>query len=931
MIISLLLGNLLMVAIAAAGPMYSEAALQRALTQNLSNYYLETNKDPGTLILRNDTSSASSRQYDKIMQSEELFGRMLQELDVPPVQQVTQYSMLNVKAVPQMQIDGEKDLSIRLAAYSDMDAHIQIINGETYRKALDERTIDVIVSERTLATHRLMLGQMLELPALRDASAETYRVRIAGTFENSEEQDPYWTSSPTALTNVFFMDEGLFKELFLNEKRVENGISIDQYAILDYTAMEGDQVGRYLEVLEEYRHSFTGLGQKSLAAYCEDTLTAFVPEAQKANTTIWVLLLPIFVLLAAFIFMVSRQMLEMEQNEISIYKSRGANKRQIISVYLIQSLIIALVSFAGGIFLGMFICRMLGASNSFLEFVNRAALPLKLSPEVFLTAGAAALFSVCTMVFPVFKYANVNIVAHKRQKNRADKRPLWQTLFLDVILLGISIYGLYQYTGQKEYLVQRVLDGASLDPLLYFCSSLFMIGCGLVILRIFPWLVRLVFWLGKKWWSPALYTSFLRIIRTKTNQGFLMVFLILTVAMGVFNAQAARTINANAQDKIQYMTGADIVLREVWDSNEQVSSGAATPDASANQRPSEIIYEEPDYGKYLTMDGIESVTKVFVDQKASVSVEGGKISNAMLMGIHTKEFGETVWFKENLLPVHYYEYLNALSQNSQAVLVSSNFRDIYGYRVGDVLNYSGEQGNSMRGIICGFVDYWPAYAPVVLTKGPDGSYRETDNFLIVAHLAQLQASWGVMPYQVWIKAEDSSRFIYEYAAQTGTRYPVFQDASAELIALKNDPVFQGTNGILTIGFICILLLCTMGFLIYWILSIRSRTLQFGIFRAMGMSMREIITMLINEQLFITGVSIGAGALVGALTSRLFIPLIQIAYSSADQALPLEIVSESSDYVQLFTVIGVVILICMFILGGLISKIKISQALKLGED
>ena len=127
------------------------------------------------------------------------------------------------------------------------------------------------------------------------------------------------------------------------------------------------------------------------------------------------------------------------------------------------------------------------------------------------------------------------------------------------------------------------------------------------------------------------------------------------------------------------------------------------------------------------------------------------------------------------------------------------------------------------------------------------------------------------------------------------------------------------------------MLCAIGFLIYWILSIKSRTLQFGIFRAMGMTLREIFTMLINEQIFITGVSIGAGVLVGMLTSKLFIPLIQIAYSSADQVLPLELVSISEDYVRLFVVIGAVILLCMAILVGLISKIKIAQALKLGED
>ena len=39
---------------------------------------------------------------------------------------------------------------------------------------------------------------------------------------------------------------------------------------------------------------------------------------------------------------------------------------------------------------------------------------------------------------------------------------------------------------------------------------------------------------------------------------------------------------------------------------------------------------------------------------------------------------------------------------------------------------------------------------------------------------------------------------------------------AELIGKKNDPILQGTNGILTVGFVVVLLLCSVGFLIFWI-------------------------------------------------------------------------------------------------------------------
>ena len=144
-------------------------------------------------------------------------------------------------------------------------------------------------------------------------------------------------------------------------------------------------------------------------------------------------------------------------------------------------------------------------------------------------------------------------------------------------------------------------------------------------------------------------------------------------------------------------------------------------------------------------------------------------------------------------------------------------------------------------------------------------------------------------------------------------------------------IVSDTNGILTANFIVVLMLCMVGFLIFWILSIRSRELQFGIFRAMGLSMGEVIRMLAVEQVLISGSSILIGVGVGALVTRLYLPLIQIAYSTADQVLPLKLVTEASDYVRLFTVIAAMVICCMGILAWLISKIRIAQALKLGED
>jgi putative ABC transport system permease protein len=158
-----------------------------------------------------------------------------------------------------------------------------------------------------------------------------------------------------------------------------------------------------------------------------------------------------------------------------------------------------------------------------------------------------------------------------------------------------------------------------------------------------------------------------------------------------------------------------------------------------------------------------------------------------------------------------------------------------------------------------------------------------------------------------------------------------KDASQQIITRKNDPILQGTNGALTLGFVVTMLISTIGFLIYWILSIRDRTLQFGILRAMGISMREIIGMLFCEQILISGTAIVVGIIAGGVTSDLFVPLLQIAYSSVEQVPPFKVVSFSGDYVKLYIIIGAMLVIGFSVLARMISRIKINQAIKLGED
>ena len=405
-----------------------------------------------------------------------------------------------------------------------------------------------------------------------------------------------------------------------------------------------------------------------------------------------------------------------------------------------------------------------------------------------------------------------------------------------------------------------------------------------------------------------------------------MVFLMLTVSLGIFNATVARTILSNSESNIRYETGTDLILQEAWEDNSMFVED--NPDL-------ELTYSEPDFSVYENMEGVEHATKVYREDNISTSVAKTDSENSVktsLMAIDTKNFGETVTdFDAALLPTHINHYLNTLASNSDAVLLSSNYHKKYGVELGDKITYTNEDKQTIEGTVYGFVDYFPGYVQESHELSEEDTLVTTEHFLVIANLAVIQQTYGVKPYEVWIHARGSSQFIYDYAKENNMEYVVFEDVASKLVGVKNDALFQGTNGILTMSFIVILVLCCTGFLIYWILSIRQRELLFGVFRAMGMTKREIIQMLINEQIFSSGLSILIGAGLGILSSRLFVPLVQIFYASTDQAVPLQVQYNALDMVRLFCVIGIVIIVCMVVLGKLISRINISQALKLGED
>jgi putative ABC transport system permease protein len=925
MVISLLIGNLFLAAIACSNPMYQNAALQKTLQSKLNRYIQENNSNPGVLTFESNVKEKEQREdYEKI---QSMAQEAADRLGVEQEYFLTQHETTKTRGTFLVQ-RGNTALSKTLcvASMSGLDEHIQMMSGKTYADQTDaDGYIEGIVSQRAFSKLGLVVGDVMELQKFTDASGNPVRIKIVGVFSNSEEEDSYWVNSPSDYYMEVFVSPALFEQTFVQTEESAVEVKTDWYMIYDYTAVSSEQVNSIVTETEDMIKTFDG--NYNTFVLEPDYLSIFREyriAAKKVTTTLLILQFPVLTLLLAFIFMISRQMLDLEKNEIALLKSRGSSKKQILLIYFLQSAILAVISGILGLPLGYFLCKILGSTNGFLEFIQRKTLHITLTASVFLYLSAAMIVSIAVMVLPVFRDADTTIV-HVKQKNK-KKRALWQRAYLDVILLLVSLYGLYSFTQRKDILMTQMLEGESLDPFLFICSSLFIISASLVAIRIQPFLVRLVYLLGKKHWSPAFFASFLQILRSRGKQSFMMVFLMLTVSLGIFNATVARTILSNSESNIRYELGTDLIVKEVWENNS----------IYLQENPNlELTYSEPDFSVYENMEGVEHATKVYREEDITTSVgkkDSGNEVSTSLMAIDTKNFGETITdFDTSLLPTHINNYLNALAGDANAILLSSNFHRNYDVQLGDKISYINEDKKTIEGVVYGFVDYFPGYVEESHELSGEDTLVTTENYLVIANLATVQQAIGVKPYEVWINTTGSSQFLYDYAKENNVDYVTFKDVSSELVEVKNDALFQGTNGILTMSFIVILVLCCAGFLIYWILSIRQRELLFGVFRAMGMTKREIIRMLINEQVFSSGLSILTGAGLGILSSWLFVPLVQIFYASTDQAVPLQVQFQAVDMVRLFSVIAVVIIVCMVVLGKLINRIHISQALKLGED
>ncbi|MFD0680306.1 MULTISPECIES: ABC transporter permease [unclassified Paenibacillus] len=966
--LSSLLGLIMAVAFTTSIPMYADGSLKRVVTKSLQE---KTGGLPaGSVLIRFQVAGNDKADLDSLNDADQYIQNELpKDIAFPYQAYVKSYSIRASQLTPDdpQKVDPSKKRQMTLLSQNSLKERAEIKQGAWFSDQVTGGIVEAVILEEAMYRNDIHIGDVFTYPISGGLGIAPLKIRVAGTIKAKDDNDPYWFQGMEGLINTFFMSESGFQDYILKQKKIPLNLANWYYAF-DLRNIQTSQLSPLENTLERLDVTlYQKLKNTRVDLSFIPILKEFKTQSLQLQILLFTLAAPMIAMVFYYIVMNARQSLDRQRSVIAVLRSRGGSTRQIIGIYLLEGLLLGVAALIIGPVLGWFMAKSIGSSSGFLTFVDRQSVPIGVSVEAITYGVVAVVIALLASVIPAVVFARASIVSYKQKLARSDRSPFWQKWFLDVLLIGIVGYGYYLFDQRQVLSAQTGLttDQLQVHPLLFFVPALSIIALGLFFLRIFPWLLKLWNWLGKRFLPVPVYLTLTQLSRSAQSYYPLMLLLILTLGLGVYNSSAARTIDLNSTDRTLYAYGTDIVIQAVWDGvsddlpqdqsggqnggaggsgngsggnggaggsqggsggsggnsgggQQGGGAGGGNPGGGMEEPPPKLRYVEPPFVVYQQMEGVEHAARV-LRTKGNVVVSGKSFGQGMLMGIDNVDFAKVAWFRNDLFKAHPYQYLNLLGTYEQAVIVPTSFAEKNHIKEGDIISISIQQ-QLVEFVVVATVPYWPSQYPDQMP-------------FFIANLDYIYDQAPVTPYEVWLKMKDGAKAAPLIEALNAKQIQIasMKDVRNELITQNKHPARGGVFGILSLGFLVSVLVSLVGYILYWFFNLSSRVVQFGVLRAMGLSRRQLTGMLLLEQGFTAGLSIALGVGIGKLTSYLFLPFLQTAENVKTQVPPFRVVFNARDTDQLYIVVAFMMLTGAGLLFLHIRRLRVHQAVKLGEE
>lgn len=824
-----------------------------------------------------------------------------------------------------------------LSVLPGVAAHMEVVEGAAMdAAAVDASTLEVWLHKWTADEMGIRVGEQFEV---RDEGRGLrVPIRVAGLWRAANPGDRFWFSNPDqGMRNNLLVQEEAYRRLIEPLFEAQVGF-VSWYMILDERLLSSDQMDAYAEgFTQAFKIVDQFVAESRVDGSPIEALNRAIERQRNLTALLLVFSVPLMGFLLYFLTLVSTITLRWQRRETAIMVSRGLRAGQLLWIGGIEALFIVGIGCALGVLLSLRLAQLMGYAKSFMAFTWRDPLPLSLQAISVPLVIVAVLATTIARLWPLMRSAGTAVVAHERRRARAPVRPFWERFYLDFLLLIPVVYAYtklaqegslvpdtWSTTDPTSWLATRApgfvreaveLLRGSQDPLLFLVPALFSLIVSLLLVRLFPLLMRVGDWLGGLGSEPTVYLAFRQLARQSAQYTSALLLVISSLSLGAFMASMAVSLDKWLTDRVRYAVGSDIYIKQLPDpSVEDVT----------DMSPSQGAWVLP-ITDYLDVPGVTHAARVG-RYPASISLGNNRIQKATYIGIDRTDLAEVVFYRPDF-GRSLGRLTNQLAIREDGILLSEMMAREGNYEIGDKIPVR-------LSLWFGTISLETEFTLVDTFKYFPTVYEDRDQQpTMIGNLDFVFEQVGaVLIHDIWLRVrpEANQAQMIEAVRDMGVHIYRWVDVREELEIEQARVERVGIFGTLTIGFLAAAVLSGIGLMVYNYASLQERLFRFTILRAVGLRLLQVVGQVAIEYVALMIYGVAGGALIGAWASRLFIPFFQATDRSVlnpPMLLPLVAWNEIGRISAVFA--GVLIVAQVAVMAAALRR-GVFQALRMGD-
>ncbi len=923
-----IVGLTVAVALVLTIPIYSESVAFRILTERLTEGPDRINRPPFSFMFSYIGSWNQPVNWEDIGGLDRyLREKGGDELGLRSTRIVRHLETQNFRLYPADETnyrDENRSLDyVSFGTTENIEAQVELVEGVFPPPADPDpnSVIDVMIHEEFASEFGMQVGEIYSGYNWRlenDDPMQITAIRVAGIWRPRDDESEYWFYRPNVFQDILLINEATYVNRLAPNTDSEINLAV-WYLVTDGSTVNTSRVDELLR-----RHNDT---EKIADQYLPGTYIQASPEEELKpyqrivtvlTLTLTVFSIPIVALLIAFLIMLVGLVVDGQRNETAVMRSRGTSPFQVVGLTTVEGIIMGLIALVIGMIMATAFTQLIGTTRSFMDFRWGHHFIVSIPPTIGSTIALALAFTILIRVVPTIGAARHTIVSYKMDKSRLLQRPWWQRLGVDILLLALIGYFYYQVVQQGGLIDveggTRNIDEAYNQPFVFLLPPLTIFALTLFILRFLPPILRFMAWLIQWSNSVGLLIVTRQLERSPGAYYLPLILLVTTISLGIYTASFARTIDRYLYEQQYYKVSADMSVRVF----SQTGGGIPGAGGGSEEPPAYMHISE-----FTSMPHVSGATRIGeYTAKARLtmtSVEGRYV------GVDRADLGPVIFWRPDFAPYRLGYLTNALALQQDSVLVSREFLEQRGLDIGDLLELDIRSGGDVFKInlqIVGSLEYFPRW------------YPEEDGPLFVGNLDFLfEQARQELAHRVIarIEPEFDSRVFTRALFDRGAAGVLIEEPTTRIEREQSRPERQGLFGLLSIGFITSSLATMIGFLLYTVFSYRRRYVELGILRAIGLSQASMMLSVAWELglLIVMGLALGVG--IGLVVSVLYIPYMQFVSSLEGIVPPYVITMAWTEIAQIVALFVGTFLLIMIILLVILRRMRIFQAVKLGES